>query len=447
MQRIRGAAGFLQGAAVLACLLGADAASQGFIGVSNGAFVDANCTEFIPVGWNSWVSLNKAATAIVASLPTGAAGLNAKYSNTVTKLFKAAVSAKFTAVRLFLHGEDEASQLQTQPGVYNEAAFRGIDYIIAVAGLYGVKAIVVPVNNWLEPNVGDGKQQYMKWAGIPKSQEDTFWTNPTVRNLIKNDYKVLVTRKNTFNGKLYGEDNTIFAWDIYNEPRCPASQNGPGCPGSVTQFYADLSSYLKSINPNQLITPGEEGFFAVGSGFENSDPSGVPSNVQAAGRHAFLRTPFCLLPRTMLWSAKIGQDFVPQCSLLGIDYCSIHLWPDNWNTFDPKFPASWVTAHETATKTLNKPLVLEEFGKSGDKTATYQAVFSALEQSLANGGQLRGALFWRWNEDGGSDLNTVYTNDSTWKLIEAAIARISPYYGRPLPGCVPTQPGVVAFSG
>ncbi len=46
----------------------------------------------------------------------GAAGLSAKYSNTVTQLFKAAVSAKFTAVRLFLHGEDEASQLQTQPG-------------------------------------------------------------------------------------------------------------------------------------------------------------------------------------------------------------------------------------------------------------------------------------------------------------------------------------------
>jgi len=45
--------------------------------------------------------------------------------------------------------------------------------------------------------------QYMKWAGISKAQEDTFWTNPTVRNLIKNDYKVLVTRRNTFNGKLH----------------------------------------------------------------------------------------------------------------------------------------------------------------------------------------------------------------------------------------------------
>lgn len=58
--------------------------------------------------------------------------------------------------------------------------------------------------------------QYMKWAGIPPAREDTFWTNPTVRNLIKNHFKVMVTRNNTFNGKLYGEDDAIFAWDIYN---------------------------------------------------------------------------------------------------------------------------------------------------------------------------------------------------------------------------------------
>ena len=60
-------------------------------------------------------------------------------------------------------------------------------------------------------------------------------------------------------------------------------------------------------------------------------------------------------------------------------------------------------------------VMVAQFGKSGNKAATYQAVFNALEQSLANGGQLRGVLFWRWNEDGGSDMNTVYTNDSTWK--------------------------------
>ena len=54
------------------------------------------------------------------------------------------------------------------------------------------------------------------------------------------------------------------------------------------------------------------------------------------------------------------QDFIPQCNLLSIDYCSIHLWPNNWNTYDPTFPTTWITAHEQATRTLNKPLVLEE---------------------------------------------------------------------------------------
>ena len=60
--------------------------------------------------------MNKAATQIVTTLPAGALALSTKYSNTVTKLFRSAVNANFTAVRLFLHGEDEGSQLQTQPG-------------------------------------------------------------------------------------------------------------------------------------------------------------------------------------------------------------------------------------------------------------------------------------------------------------------------------------------
>lgn len=46
----------LQGVALLVSLLEADAGSTGFISVSNGAFVDGNCTEFIPVGWNSCAS-------------------------------------------------------------------------------------------------------------------------------------------------------------------------------------------------------------------------------------------------------------------------------------------------------------------------------------------------------------------------------------------------------
>lgn len=37
------------------------------------------------------------------------------------------------------------------------------------------------------------------------------------------------------------------------EPRCPDSQNGVGCPGPVTDFYRDLSAALKYLAPNHLV--------------------------------------------------------------------------------------------------------------------------------------------------------------------------------------------------
>ena len=38
--------------------------------------------------------------------------------------------------------------------------------------------------------------------------------------------------------------------------------------------------------------------------------------------------------------------------------------PDNWNTSDPAFIANWTTAHEAASASLHKPLVLEEVCQS-----------------------------------------------------------------------------------
>ncbi len=58
--------------------------------------------------------------------------------------------------------------------------------------------------------------QYLSWAGIDPVYEDTFWTSKKVRDMIKDHYTVLVNRRNVFTGKLYKDDDTIFAWDIYN---------------------------------------------------------------------------------------------------------------------------------------------------------------------------------------------------------------------------------------
>lgn len=56
----------------------------------------------------------------------------------------------------------------------------------------------------------------MSWAGISAYYEDTFWTNSQVRSLIKQHFGVLTSRKNVYNGRAYKDDDTIFAWDVYN---------------------------------------------------------------------------------------------------------------------------------------------------------------------------------------------------------------------------------------
>ena len=43
------------------------------------------------------------------------------------------------------------------------------------------------------------------------------------------------------------------------------------------------------------ITPGEEGFFGLGSPYVNGDPSGVPGNVQASGKCALYDSLECML--------------------------------------------------------------------------------------------------------------------------------------------------------
>lgn len=116
------------------------------------------------------------------------------------------------------------------------------------------------------------------------------------------------------------------------------------------------------------------------------------------------------------------------------------MWPDNWNTTDLAFPPVWIDSHIKESRKLGKPLLLEEFGKqsngAGDKAPYYDVVFSALETSLANGDNFRGALFWRWAADGGNDATTVQTGDATWNTIMRITKNINTQWqGKKVAGC------------
>jgi hypothetical protein len=117
----------------------------------------------------AWVDLNRQATKVAGNAAPGTP-IEKLGDNYVTKVFDQAKDAGFNLVRVFGHGEETSFMLQTSPGNYDERIFRGLDYIIAVAGSRGVRVLFVPINMWLSPHVGDGFGTYVEWAGYPVSQ-------------------------------------------------------------------------------------------------------------------------------------------------------------------------------------------------------------------------------------------------------------------------------------
>jgi hypothetical protein len=64
------------------------------------------------------------------------------------------------------------------------------------------------------------------------------------------------------------------------------------------------------------------------------------------------------------WPYQTGQDFLPNHLVDGVDFASVHMWPDNWDRTDQAFGRTWLDAHMKDAYYLGKPVVLEEFGKA-----------------------------------------------------------------------------------
>lgn len=81
---------------------------------------------------------------------------------------------------------------------------------------------------------------------------------------------------------------------------------------SLQDWVDEMSSYLKSIDSNHLVTVGEEGFW----GYYDENINYNPENTVSP------------------WAALTGNNFTAQHNFDAIDYTSIHYWPDQWVSFD-----------------------------------------------------------------------------------------------------------------
>jgi len=332
------------GALLLATAAPAQAANSGFVSASGGQFV-LNGRPFYFVGSNAYY--------LVPAATWGA-------TNYTDETMTMAQSLGFTVFRAwgFFDDPGQATALQSGPGVYNEASFRAMDYVLYKADQAGVRLLISLVNYW-----GDfgGMPQYVRWCS-PGSSTDAFYTNASCRQLYKNYVSHLVNRVNTYNGRLYRNDPTIFAWELANEPR-----SGDRTGQLVRGWIAEMAAYIKSIDSNHMVTTGEEGFDLTTAGYN----SGAYNN------------------QSWLFDGTNGISFTQNTADPNIDFAQIHLYPEYWN-FSPSIGSTWIADHTQIARQLRKPLLLGEFGHAVNSAAVYDEWLRTFDTE--NGG---GALVWQ----------------------------------------------------
>ena len=224
-----------------------------------------------------------------------------------------------------------------------ENGLQNLDYVIYSAANYGIKLIIPFVNYWSDMG---GMEQYARWIGL--SDKEVFYTNPTLKQYYKDYISALLNRENTYTGIQYKNDPTIFAWQLGNEPRCPGDTSGD----TIVNWATEMSAYIKSIDPDHLVSIGDEGFY--------NDPNN----------------------NDYPYTDYEGGDWPREIEISTIDYGTAHLYPDHWGfAGDPSWGTQWIIDHALISQQANKPMVLGEFGwqDRGSRDAVYTEWFQAIE--------------------------------------------------------------------
>ena len=138
------------------------------------------------------------------------------------------------------------------------------DKVIAEAARNKILVQLCLVNWWRDTG---GVTQYLRWAGITDAADEKFrfginperamlfYTNEVTRRLYREHLEKIATRRNTVTGILYRDDPNIFGWELMNEAQAVTSRWD-----ERRAWIAEMSTYLKSLDPNHIIAPGDWGY-------------------------------------------------------------------------------------------------------------------------------------------------------------------------------------------
>ena len=272
------------------------------------------------------------------------------------------------------------------PDQWNEEAFVHLDKVIAEAAKNGLLVQLCLTNWWRDTG---GVTQYLRWAGINDAADDKypfginnekailFYTNAETRRLYKAHLEKLANRRNTITGTLYRDDPAIFGWELMNE-----AQVITGRWAERRAWIAEMSQYLKQLDPNHMIAPGDWGYR----------------------------------------SAAERREWLADHNLPTIDYCDVHNYPrDDHDSFvnSPTALQEFIENRAAAAFSINRPLVFGEFGMGVEGHNGFSQLdwFTAFLDGNARAGSA-GAMFWILTPDPRRGYGVTYATDRDRNLLE-----------------------------
>ena len=298
-----------------------------------------------------------------------------------------------------------------KPRQLDETLWQGLDYLLDQMARRDMKAVLYLNNFW---QWSGGMSQYMAWFnGKPVLDPDVtgdwngfmdtsaaFYREPKANEAFRYAVRKLVTRRNSVNGRMYGDDPTIMSWQLANEPRPGSDAHSQPYFDVFVQWLDATAGFIRQLAPRQLVSTGNEGWMGTAGSRELFERSHASKN---------------------------------------IDYLTFHMWAPNWSWYDPKNAAAtydpawkkmqdYLNWHIDAANRMGKPIVLEEFGINRDggsysPSATtlyrdrfYTGIYGLLARRAAAGDAIAGSNFWAWNGAG-----RTHNADFMWRAGDAFV--------------------------
>jgi mannan endo-1,4-beta-mannosidase len=171
-----------------------------------------------------------------------------------TEALDAAVTLGLPVVRTWAFNDDPAKASRMQNGLAepHEPGLRALDVVVAEAARRGIYLILPFIDFW--PAYG-GIAQWLAWRGTPVSDGERanperyaarFFGDRQLRDAYRRRVESLLDRRNTITGTRYGDDPTVLAWELMNEPR-----------GAPEDWIAFAASVVRG-RCRQLVALGDE---------------------------------------------------------------------------------------------------------------------------------------------------------------------------------------------